>query len=450
MQYTSLVPPQQICKIFYKKGIVLTLKQDYNYCINTSNKRGKMKVLMLGWELPPHYVGGMGIVCDQLTRQMSKDGADIEFVLPFYADFSHIKHMKVTAASSQDAVTLMSSGGTYDSMHYEVKTKAGKREIRNLYDQVHAFAHDVSQLVQYGEYDVIHAHDWLTLRAGIEAKRVSGLPLFVHIHATEYDRAGGNAGNPMVRNIEYIGLHMADHIFAVSERTKQTIIREYDIPADKITVAENVMEFPPELLAEQHETYVYLEAMRAQGYKVVVNAGRMTIQKGLNHLLQSARFVVDRNPKTIFLFVGGGEQIPELIEEAASLGLAGNVIFTGRVEGIGKQWRDAFRVSDLFVMPSVSEPLGLVPYEAIAYGAPALISKQSGISEILTNVLKVDFWDTHEMANQICAVLENDNLKNDLLANAQAEQSKLTWAPISDRIHHAYRNVLKQKHGVYA
>ncbi len=399
---------------------------------------------MLGWELPPHYVGGMGVVCDQLSRQMARDGHDLEFILPFYADYSHISHMKVTAAIDQDATTLMKSGGTYDTTYYEVTNAKGKKSIRSLHDQVHAFADNVARIVTYGSYDVIHAHDWLTFRAGIAAKQVTGLPLFVHVHATEFDRSGGNYGNPVVREIEYIGLHMADHVFAISERVKQILVREYDVPVDKITIAENVMEISPELLAEEHDSYPFIQKMRENGYKVVANAGRMTVQKGLYHLLQAARKVVDEHPKTLFLLAGGGEQIPELLEESAALGLSGNVLFTNRIEGIGKQWRDSFRVADLFVMPSVSEPFGMTPYEAIAYGAPTLVSKQSGIAEFLTNTLKVDYWDIDEMANQICSVIEQQDLHDTLLENAQAEHAKLSWAPIASRMYDRYRAVLER------
>lgn len=236
---------------------------------------------------------------------------------------------------------------------------------------------------------------------------------------------------------------MADHIFAVSKKTKQTLIDKYDIPADKITVAENVMDIPWELMQEEHDTYPYIQAMRNVGYKVVVNSGRMTVQKGLYFLLQAARKVVDKHPKTLFLLAGGGEQIPELLEEAAALGLAGNVLFTDRIEGIGKQWRDSFRVADLYVMPSVSEPFGMVPYEAISYGAPALISWQSGVSEVLVNALKVDYWDIDEMANKIYAVLENQDLHDTLLQNAQLELSKLSWAPIAERIYDRYRQIVQ-------
>ncbi len=393
-----------------------------------------MKILMLGWELPPNYVGGMGIVCEQLTKSMANQGADIEFLLPFSADYSHIKHMKVSAAIEQSSKVLMKSGGTYDSINYHVTDKKGRKSVRSLHDQVHVFAENVRDFVQLGSYDVIHAHDWLTFRAGVEAKRVTGLPLFLHVHATEYDRAGGKPGNPVVHEIEYLGLHMADHIFAVSKRTRQMIIDHYDVPAEKVSVAYNVMDIHPEHLIEQDETFVYLQKMRSIGYKVVLNAGRMTVQKGIHNLLHAARKVVDKQPRTLFVFVGGGEQIPELLETAASLGLSGNVIFTGRVEGIGREWRDSFRAADLFVMPSVSEPLGMTPLEAIAYGSPTLVSKQSGIAEYLVNTLKVDYWDIDEMANQICSVLSNNDLYQTLLTNAQEEHSKMSWQPIADHV----------------
>lgn len=384
-------------------------------------------------------------MCDQLTRQMAKDGADIEFVLPFQADYSAITHMKVTAALDQHATTLMKSGGTYDSTYYEITSSTGQKTTRTLYEQVHAFASNIQRAVNLANFDVIHVHDWLTLKAGIEAKRVSGMPLFVHIHATEYDRAGGGYGNPLVRDIEYMGLHMADHIFAVSERTKQTLIEQYGIAPENITVARNVMEIPAVLINEQHDTYRYIQSMRDQGYGVVINAGRMTVQKGLYYLLQAAKLVVEKRPKTLFLLMGGGEQIPELLEQAAALGIGRNVIFTGRVEGIGKQWRDGFRVADLFVMPSVSEPLGMVPYESVAYGAPALISKQSGIAESLTHALKVDYWDIYRMADQMCSVLEHKALHDDLLANARKEQSLHTWGPVSKSIHSQYHRVKSKR-----
>ena len=404
-----------------------------------------MRILMLGWELPPHYVGGMGIVCDQLTRHMANSGAEIEFILPFEADYSHISHMKVTPAIHQHAKLQMDGGSTYDSFRYEVTTKNGTKNVRTLHEQVELFAQNVSSMTNLGEYDVIHAHDWLTFRAGLALKQKSGMPLFVHVHATEFDRAGGKHGNPLVHDIEYVGFHMADHIFVLCERQKNIIVENYHISPDKISIAENYMEIPAHLRIEEHETYPYLVKMRELGYGVVLNAGRMTVQKGIFHLITAAQKVVATRPKTLFLFVGGGEQIPELLEYAASLGLAGNMIFTGRVEGVGKQWRDSFRAADLFVMPSVSEPMGLVPYESIAYGAPTLVSKQSGIVEYLTNTLKVDYWDTDEMANQICAVLENNDLRQTLLQNAQNEYDKRSWKGTASHILDSYNRVLTQQ-----
>jgi glycosyltransferase involved in cell wall biosynthesis len=167
--------------------------------------------------------------------------------------------------------------------------------------------------------------------------------------------------------------------------------------------------------------------MKQNGYKVVLSAGRLTIQKGINFLMEAAVEVIRRNPKVLFLYVGSGEHYEEMIELAANLGISKNVLFTGFLNGTGKEWRDSFRVADLFVMPSVSEPFGITPLEAIGYGTPVLISKQSGVSEVLNHALKVDFWDTHEMANQILAVLNNSGLARTLLENSQAEYRELSW-----------------------
>lgn len=396
---------------------------------------------MLGWELPPHYVGGMGVVCDQLTKHLARSGADIEFVLPFSADYSSVKHMKVTPAIMQGTEVLMSSGSTYDSMRYSTTLADGTVVANGLYEQVEVFAQNVQKLICYGEYDVIHAHDWLTFKAAMAAKKVTGLPLIAHVHATEFDRAGGKYGNPMVRELEYNGLHAADHIFAVSQRTKDTIVSQYNIDPQNISVSHNHMDIDPALLNETENTFAYIQQLRSQGYQVVVNAGRMTIQKGVFHLLEAAKLVIEQRPKTVFLLSGGGEQIPELLMKASELGIAQNVMFTGWVSGIGKQWRDAFRVADLFVMPSVSEPLGIAPLEAISYGAPAMVTKQSGISEVLKNILKVDYWDTTEMASQICAVLNSKGLRDTLIQNAQAEHASMSWQPIAKKIMDKYHNV---------
>lgn len=390
-----------------------------------------MKILMLGWELPPHHTGGMGVVCYQMCRELAATGADIEFILPFTADFPNVDFMKINPAlpDGVDSVIGTNAGSTYDSQHFQYIATDGSSRGVHMNEHQSNYTQYVAKLVKLGSYDVIHAHDWLTFRAGILAKQLSGKPLFAHVHATEYDRSGGGRGNPMVREIEYMGLQLADKIFAVSEATKQTIVREYDIDPAKIVVVHNAMELEEHDLHEDtsDNAFHYLTAMKRAGYGVVLSAGRLTIQKGLTHLLYAFQKVVSVRPKSILLVVGPGEQYIELLELAAELGLSGNVIFTGRLDGTGKAWRDAFRIADLFVMPSVSEPFGLTPFEALLQGTPSLISKQTGASEVFRNCLKVDYWDIDEMANKIATLLENPLLGETLVDMGRFELNELTW-----------------------
>lgn len=409
-----------------------------------------MRVLMLGWELPPHHTGGMGIVCYQMCQQLAKSGAEVEFILPYSADFSNINFMKVNPALPEHVEQIIGSmaGSTYDSQYFEYISEDGSSRGVNMAEHQTNYADYVTKLVQLGEYDVIHAHDWLTFRAALAAKQVSGVPLFVHVHSTEFDRAGGKSGNPLVHEIEYVGLQMADKIFAVSQATKNTIVKHYHINPDKIEVVHNAMELSAEELYEDtsDNAFRYLERMKEAGYGVVVSAGRLTIQKGLTHLLDAFRKVVDNRPKSLLLVVGPGDQYEELIEYSAGLGLSGNVIFTGHLNGTGEQWRDAFRVGNLFVMPSVSEPFGITPFEALIQGTPALISKQTGSSEILHNVLKVDFWDTDEMANKIAAVLDNPDLAGSLTESGRSELAAQTWEKsVSTMLHHYHHHVQRRE-----
>lgn len=393
-----------------------------------------MKILMLGWELPPHYTGGMGLVCYQLCKHLSRTGADIEFVLPFTADFPNINFMKINPALplGVDKVLRDEGGSTYDSQFFTYVAKDGVARGAHMNEHQQNYADYVLKLVLYGDYDIVHAHDWLTLRAGIAAKQATGIPLIAHIHATEFDRAGGKQGNPLIHEIEYIGLHMADRIIAVSEFTKKTIVEHYDIPASKVEVVYNGVDLDLAKEMDGANAYNYLVKMKENGFKVVTNVGRLTMQKGLANLLRAAQQVIFRAPKTLFLIVGTGDQYFELIALAAELGISKNVIFTGFQRG--KPWRDAFRIADLFVMPSISEPFGLTPFEALTLGSPVLITKQSGASEILRNCLKVDFWDVNEMANQIYAVVANEALATTLYRNSSAELARLTWEPSVERL----------------
>lgn len=390
---------------------------------------------MLGWELPPHNSGGLGVACYQLCKALSCKGADIEFVLPYTAEHD-IDFMKINAAHPQDVAQVLKAGIAYDSFKY-IKTN-GDVEYIDLFGQTALYEAAVERIARLGEFDVIHAHDWLTCRAALRAREVSGKPLIVHFHSIESDRAGiEGGGNPMVREIEYMAMMLADRIVAVSEHTKQGIIREYGIPADKIDVVHNSIDLADVAPLDGDNAYKYLHQMRQQGYRVVTYVGRLTIQKGVPNLLRAFRTVVDNYPKTMLLLVGSGEQYYELVELAASLGLSRNVLFADFQRG--KRWRDAFAVGDLFVMPSISEPFGLTPLEAIGYGTPALISKQSGVAEILHNVLKVDFWDIDEMANQITAVIQNDSLRDELHSNAYKEYGRLSWNHAADKLMDYYQ-----------
>jgi glycogen(starch) synthase len=381
-----------------------------------------MKVLMLGWELPPHNSGGLGTACYQLCKALSEKDVDIEFVLPYQAEHN-IDFMKVSAASPQGVETVLKSGIAYDSALY--KFENGDTQWLDIYQQQALFEAAIPELVKGQEYEVVHAHDWLTFRAALKLKELKNWPIILHVHSIESDRAGNYGGNPLVKEIEGLALNMADSVIAVSERTKQAIIRDYDVPAECIEVIHNSIE-PKEITPLDGEnTYRYISLMKSLGYKVVTNIGRLTIQKGLPNLLLAAKEVIKENPKTIFLLVGSGEQYYELVEMAAGLGIGSNVLFTDFQRG--KRWRDAFDIADLFVMPSVSEPFGLTPLEAISYNTPVLISKQAGVGEILKNCLKVDYWDTREMANQIVAVLQNSSLAQELLNNSQIEYSKMSW-----------------------
>ncbi|MDB5186437.1 MAG: putative Glycosyl transferase, group 1 family [Candidatus Saccharibacteria bacterium] len=398
-----------------------------------------MKVLMLGWELPPHNSGGLGVACYHLCKSLSKKGVDIEFILPYTAEHN-IDFMKITAAQPKDVIEVIKSGIAYDSYKY-IHTD-GSEEWVDIYGQQLAYEHAVDQIVEETEFDVIHAHDWLTFRAGLRAKHKSNKPLVLHVHSIESDRAGGDTGNPLVREIEYLSMLLADRIIAVSAHTKYAIIREYGIPAENIEVVHNSIDQTSLEELDADNAYRYLALMKQHGYRVVVNIGRLTIQKGLPNLLRAAREVVLRAPKTLFLIVGSGEQERELLQLAAELGIGKNVIFAGFQRG--KNWRDAYAIGDLFVMPSISEPFGLTPLEAIGYGTPSLISKQSGVAEVLTNCLKVDYWDVDEMANQITAVVTSDALRDELHRNSLKEYERLTWDHSADKLVDLYNRHVRE------
>ncbi len=398
-----------------------------------------MKILMLGWELPPHNSGGLGVACYHMAKQLAIKGVSIDFVVPYKADHK-IEFMKVHSAIDATPAAIQLPGA-YESACYTCEDPDLCEHVppTTLRAQQARYTKHVEKMIAKETPDVIHAHDWLTFEAGMRAKELTGKPLIAHVHATEFDRSGEHHGNPLVHEIEYSGLMMADKIIAVSQITKDLIVKEYGIPADKIEVVHNNIDINSIEPIDNANTYVYIEEMKKRGYKVVVSVGRLTVQKGLNYLLDAARRAIYIEPKLLFLIAGSGELRDELLARSAELGIAENVLFTGFVRG--KAWRDAYAIGDMFVMPSVSEPFGLVALEAAGYNNALLLSKQSGVAEILVNKLTYDFWDTQRLADQIAAIAQHETLKETLLAQAAAEYKTFSWQKATDKLLAIYDNV---------
>lgn len=379
-----------------------------------------MKLLMLGWELPPHNSGGLGVACYHMAKALANSGVDIDFVLPYRANHPDTDWMRVHSATDQ--IPDQRSEGTLAYSRDYVS-------LRKL--QANYIAH-VEHLVSTREFDVVHAHDWLTMEAGMRAKEIAGLPLIVHVHATEFDRSASENGNPLIHEIEYQGLMMADRIFAVSNITKAIIVNKYNIPADKIEVVHNALDVTSLLNYEYDQrTYRYLESLRDEGYTIVGTVTRFTVQKGLTQLMKAAARASERYDRLAFLFCGDGEQRDELIAMAADLGISDKVYFTGFVRG--KQWRDAYSVSDVFVMSSVSEPFGLTALEAAHHDNALIISKQSGVGEVLKGIFRYDFWDTDKLADQIIGVATSPALLSSLRQAAKSEYLKFSWYDVAQK-----------------
>lgn len=396
---------------------------------------------MLGWELPPHNSGGLGVACYQLCKHLAFKGVGIDFVLPYEAQHD-IDFMRVVPAMPINAQEFINLAGAYDTYCGKCMSStcehAYPTDLRGRQKRYGTF---VEQYVRSAQPDVIHMHDWLTFEAGIKAKQITDKPLIAHVHATEFDRSGEHFGNPLVHEIEYTGLLMADRIIAVSQFTKDLIVREYNIPSDKIEVVYNSIDRAEIDSTITESTYVYLREMKKLGYKVVVNLGRLTVQKGVTYLLQAARKVLDVDDKVIFLIIGAGELRDELLEQAASLGIAQNVIFTGFLRGA--RWRDAYAVGDMFVMPSVSEPFGITALEAAGYGNALLLSKQSGVCEVLRSILKFDYWDTQKLADYILAVASHNVLRDQLVADVGQEFGKVSWHDAAMQCRRMYDNYVQ-------
>ena len=383
---------------------------------------------MLGWELPPHNSGGLGVACYQMSKALAIAGADIDFVIPYTAEHPDIDFMRIHSATNLSPLERYGLGA-YDNSAM-IGNQLSKSDVNNLKDMrgvQKQYVKYVEKLLLTLKPDVIHANDWLTMEAGMRAKQLTDAPLIVHVHATEFDRCGGESGNPLVHEIEYQGLMMADRIIAVSNITKSTIMQKYNIPEDKIEVVYNALDIDGlnDGYVYDRKTYKYLEYLKSEGYMVVVQLTRFTVQKGLTHFVRAAARACEKYDKLAFLMAGDGDQRDELIRLASDLGIPDKLFFTGFIRG--KQWRDAYSLGDIFVMSSVSEPFGLTALEAAHHGNALIISRQSGVGEVLKNILRFDFWDQDMLADQIVGIATSPALRDSLKENVKREYAKLSW-----------------------
>ncbi len=393
---------------------------------------------MFGWEFPPHNSGGLGVACFGLTKALSQKNIKILFVLP--KKFKGIKSsfLRIINPEEESASYLFNSPinpyiteKKYHSLLFSKERNYGA----GLFDEVMRYARFGEMIAQKENFDIIHAHDWLSFGAGIKAKIKTGKPLIAHVHATEYDRGGGHGINPLVYKLEKEGMELADKIIAVSNFTKNIIVKNYHINPQKIEVVHNGIDI------KENESFIEnIHNIKANNKKIVLFVGRLTLQKGPDYFIKAAQKVCEYSKNIYFVISGSGDMEHQLIEQVAKNGISDRVFFTGFLRD--EELRKAYKISDLFVMPSVSEPFGITPLESLINGTPVLISKQSGVSEVISNVLKVDFWDVDEMANKILTALNQEPLLKTLKEHGKDEVQKVTWEKSADKCIAIYNSLL--------
>ncbi len=383
---------------------------------------------MFGWEFPPYNSGGLGVACLGLTKALSELGIRVLFVMPKKLDVKTPWARMIFANIDTDVRAVNSNLKAYTTNgSYAGGTIYG----HDLLSEVRRYAALGGEIAREEHFDVIYAHDWLSFGAGLEAKRTTGKPLIVHVHATEFDRCGGPLGvNPDVYEMEKEGMEGADCVIAVSELTKNIIVKEYGISGDKVRVVYNGID--ETTTPSTGRSLPRLRAVKASGYRLVLFIGRVTLQKGPDYFLRAAKRVLERNPHVLFIISGSGDMENQVMHLAAELGIAGHVFFTGFLQGAERH--EIYAAADLFVMPSVSEPFGITALEAMKLGTPVLISKQSGVAEVVRHALKVDFWDVDEMANKILSVVGYPGLRQALAENAAQEAERLTWSDAARKV----------------
>ncbi len=411
-----------------------------------------MKVLMFGWEFPPHITGGLGTACFGMTKGLLKNGVEVLFVVPkAYGDESeeavrlinasdvtidvreaekqdfwkNITYLEINSSlvpyvGPEAFDNLIETGEAYfnwseESIFNARYTFSGKYGA-NLLEEVSRYALVGAQIASESEFDLIHAHDWLTYPAGIAAKKASGKPLVVHMHATEFDRSGENV-NQQVYEIERQGMDAADRVITVSNLTRKIVIDRYGINPDKVITVHNAVD--PSNRSD------FENIQKNVPEKIVTFLGRVTFQKGPEYFIEAAYKVLQRDPNVRFVMAGTGDLLEKMIRRVAQLHIATKFHFTGFLRG--ENVDRMFAMSDVYVMPSVSEPFGISPLEAMRSNVPVVISKQSGVAEVLQHALKVDFWDIDAMADAIHALLRYNSLSSVFSKYGADEVDNLKW-----------------------
>jgi glycogen(starch) synthase len=422
---------------------------------------------MLGWEFPPFISGGLGTACYGLTRAMDQLGMEVMFVLPKMVESKYATHVKLLTPGSKRSASFVKFHDMKNVKFHELSSPLqpyttpdtyqrrieemlrNKQEIlggsigsasqlflskdysNDMYTEVHRYAAMAAELSEDEQFDIVHAHDWMTYPAGIAVSAISGRPLVVHVHSTEFDRSGEHV-NQMIYDIEREGMHRADKVITVSHFTRNIIISRYGVSGDKVEVVYNGV--------ERNGKWSLDEAVIDKDEKIVLFLGRITMQKGPEYFLQAAKKVLDLMDNVKFVMVGSGDLMHRAIEMAAELGIGHKVLFTGFLHGEDVQ--KIYKMADLYVMPSVSEPFGIAPLEALDNDVPVIISKQSGVSEVLVHALKVDFWDVDEIANKIVAVLKFPPLQMTLRSHGNFEVRRLRWKDSAARCIKIYEEML--------
>lgn len=380
-----------------------------------------MKVLMFGWEFPPLSSGGLGTACYGLTRGLSKKGVEITFVLPYQFDAEHPDFLKMVSTSNIKIRKISSALQPYMGPQDYKKSMDRKSSPKiygsTLFDEVRRYTMAAEKIAEEEDFDVIHCHDWMTFGAGIRAKRKKKKPLVLHVHATELDRTGGHKVNQHVYDLEREGIHKADMVISVSNFTRDKLITHYGVQPEKVRVVHNAVDF------SQH--YYNEDFAIKKTDKVVLFLGRITLQKGPDYFLYAAKKVLECEKNVKFVIAGTGDMEPHIIEKAAELGIAANVLFTGFLNQDDVE--KAYKMADVYVMPSVSEPFGITALEAMKNKTPVIVSNQSGVSEVIRHCLKADFWDVDELSNKIISLLRYNTLHEALKDNGYFEVKKFSW-----------------------